>query len=323
MGNSASTEQMTTNQLDRHERTPRDAASDMASAHHSLDVDHFSINDPATPSSQSAMSSPASPASASAGVGGTSSSPVVVTAAPASLHPSGWTSSTSNNTGSSSPRPVPGRTGWVSSTGASSPWFSGSYSSSTSSSHQHGPPSMSQPSQTAQPSAAAAATAAQGPSAASTGAPHPTTRPHRPSISGPYYRARGHSVNQQQEPTEEDVLAYTHATFAPQPPSPSTSSTAHPPRLHLQQMTISTPSPAATNSPTTAKADTSTSSHGSAVPESTTSTPAISQTPAPNTTTPSTTSNVPTIITWSQGGKNVSVTGTFNGWKHKIKLVKR
>ncbi|KAI8143213.1 hypothetical protein BJV82DRAFT_668849 [Fennellomyces sp. T-0311] len=31
---------------------------------------------------------------------------------------------------------------------------------------------------------------------------------------------------------------------------------------------------------------------------------------------------VPTIITWSQGGQNVYVTGTFNGWKHKIKLVK-
>ena len=32
---------------------------------------------------------------------------------------------------------------------------------------------------------------------------------------------------------------------------------------------------------------------------------------------------VPTIITWSQGGHQVYVTGTFNGWKHKIKLVKR
>ncbi|ORZ03884.1 5'-AMP-activated protein kinase beta subunit, interation domain-domain-containing protein [Syncephalastrum racemosum] len=31
---------------------------------------------------------------------------------------------------------------------------------------------------------------------------------------------------------------------------------------------------------------------------------------------------VPTIITWAQGGQNVYVTGTFNGWKHKIKLVK-
>ncbi|KAI8096403.1 uncharacterized protein BX664DRAFT_257039, partial [Halteromyces radiatus] len=30
---------------------------------------------------------------------------------------------------------------------------------------------------------------------------------------------------------------------------------------------------------------------------------------------------VPTIITWSQGGNNVYVTGTFNGWKHKIKLI--
>ncbi|KAI9356689.1 5'-AMP-activated protein kinase beta subunit, interation domain-containing protein, partial [Pilaira anomala] len=31
---------------------------------------------------------------------------------------------------------------------------------------------------------------------------------------------------------------------------------------------------------------------------------------------------VPTIITWTQGGNNVYVTGTFNGWKQKIKLVK-
>ncbi|KAI7903382.1 uncharacterized protein BX663DRAFT_434145, partial [Cokeromyces recurvatus] len=31
---------------------------------------------------------------------------------------------------------------------------------------------------------------------------------------------------------------------------------------------------------------------------------------------------IPTIITWTQGGNNVYVTGTFNGWKHKIKLVK-
>ncbi|ORZ15899.1 hypothetical protein BCR42DRAFT_328104, partial [Absidia repens] len=28
------------------------------------------------------------------------------------------------------------------------------------------------------------------------------------------------------------------------------------------------------------------------------------------------------IITWSQGGNNVYVTGTFNGWKRKLKLVK-
>ncbi|KAI8583800.1 hypothetical protein K450DRAFT_220035 [Umbelopsis ramanniana AG] len=31
---------------------------------------------------------------------------------------------------------------------------------------------------------------------------------------------------------------------------------------------------------------------------------------------------VPTIITWTQGGNNVYVTGTFNGWKQKIHLVK-
>ncbi|KAI8366609.1 5'-AMP-activated protein kinase beta subunit, interation domain-containing protein [Blakeslea trispora] len=35
-----------------------------------------------------------------------------------------------------------------------------------------------------------------------------------------------------------------------------------------------------------------------------------------------TTEGVPTIITWSQGGHQVYVTGTFNGWKHKIKLIK-
>ena len=32
---------------------------------------------------------------------------------------------------------------------------------------------------------------------------------------------------------------------------------------------------------------------------------------------------IPTMISWSQGGHSVYVTGTFNGWKHKIKLVKR
>ncbi|KAI7867795.1 hypothetical protein BDF14DRAFT_1799111 [Spinellus fusiger] len=31
---------------------------------------------------------------------------------------------------------------------------------------------------------------------------------------------------------------------------------------------------------------------------------------------------VTTLITWTQGGHHVFVTGTFNGWKHKIKLVK-
>ncbi|KAG0316752.1 hypothetical protein BGZ99_006712 [Dissophora globulifera] len=32
--------------------------------------------------------------------------------------------------------------------------------------------------------------------------------------------------------------------------------------------------------------------------------------------------NVPTIITWSQGGANVYVTGTFNNWKQKVRLNK-
>ncbi|CAG8577326.1 10231_t:CDS:2 [Paraglomus brasilianum] len=31
---------------------------------------------------------------------------------------------------------------------------------------------------------------------------------------------------------------------------------------------------------------------------------------------------IPTIITWSQGGNNVCVTGTFNDWKHNIRLCK-
>ncbi|KAK9670846.1 hypothetical protein K7432_017368, partial [Basidiobolus ranarum] len=30
--------------------------------------------------------------------------------------------------------------------------------------------------------------------------------------------------------------------------------------------------------------------------------------------------HIPTIISWSHGGTNVYVTGTFNGWKHKIRL---
>lgn len=33
--------------------------------------------------------------------------------------------------------------------------------------------------------------------------------------------------------------------------------------------------------------------------------------------------HVPTIITWSQGGTNVYVTGTFNNWKQKVRLNKR
>ncbi|KAF9987407.1 galactose metabolism- protein [Modicella reniformis] len=32
--------------------------------------------------------------------------------------------------------------------------------------------------------------------------------------------------------------------------------------------------------------------------------------------------HVPTIITWSQGGTNVYVTGTFNNWKQKVRLNK-
>lgn len=31
---------------------------------------------------------------------------------------------------------------------------------------------------------------------------------------------------------------------------------------------------------------------------------------------------IPTLMTWTQGGKEVYVTGTFNDWKHKVKMVK-
>ncbi|KAI8976117.1 hypothetical protein BDB01DRAFT_765131 [Pilobolus umbonatus] len=42
----------------------------------------------------------------------------------------------------------------------------------------------------------------------------------------------------------------------------------------------------------------------------------------PTASSPPLNTGVPTIITWTQGGNNVYITGTFNGWKHKIKLVK-
>ncbi|KAG0188699.1 hypothetical protein DFQ28_004514 [Apophysomyces sp. BC1034] len=100
-----------------------------------------------------------------------------------------------------------GRSGWVSSTGATSPWVGSSLSSSASSNH-------------------------------------------RDSIRGPYYRARGMSIHRDSE-IDEDMS---------------------------QQQMVKSP-----------------------VYEA---------------------KGVPTLITWAQGGQNVYVTGTFNGWKHKIKLVK-
>ncbi|ORZ14635.1 5'-AMP-activated protein kinase beta subunit, interation domain-domain-containing protein [Absidia repens] len=196
---------------------------------------------------------------------------------------SGWTSSTSNTVPidtTSSPKPVPGKSGWVSSTGASSPWYGGGSLSSSASSTHHPQPSSASYQQQSQ-------------------------RSHRQSISGPYYRARGLSVNQQQEPTDEDMVSpSTSSTYQPpqptsQQPSPSVS-TAHqqkqPPRLQLQQLQLNSSSPASPVSYT--KSDT------------------FPKEKAP------TDSGVPTIITWTQGGDNVYVTGTFNGWKHKIKLVK-
>ncbi|KAI9273042.1 hypothetical protein BDA99DRAFT_533867 [Phascolomyces articulosus] len=109
-----------------------------------------------------------------------------------------------------------GKSGWVSSTGNTSPWYGGSLSSSASSHHRSD------------------------------------------SVRGPYYRTRGMSINREQEIEEEQSQQ-----------QPSTQ------RL---------------------------SRNRSIVHQSKT--------------------GIPTIISWSQGGHNVYVTGTFNGWKHKIKLVK-
>ncbi|ORX61424.1 AMPKBI-domain-containing protein [Hesseltinella vesiculosa] len=298
MGNSASTEQMASNQLNRQnsksskEMTHTDFASlsleEANKPTHPVGQQHTNI-DLTTPSTIAAAPSPTVVATSTPIVTHLpANTPTHATSLFSSSAQHGWTSSTSTAT-SSSPRPVPGKSGWVSSTGASSPWFSGSYSSSTSSSLQHPPSSLTQPPH-------------HGPT------PVVTQRPHRTSISGPYYRARGHSVNQQQEPTEDDILAYNpsstsqypHATFPAVQPSPTTSSSAsHPPRIQL-------PSPSILSfSPTTAsKIDTSSSS--------------VLSSPVA----PSVANGVPTIITWSQGGKNVYVTGTFNGWKQKIKLVK-
>ncbi|KAL0074551.1 5'-AMP-activated protein kinase beta subunit, interation domain-containing protein [Phycomyces blakesleeanus] len=81
----------------------------------------------------------------------------------------------------------------------------------------------------------------------------------RDSIHGPYYRARGMSINRDSEADEDSP--------APQQPI-------------LPKMI---------------------GQHKSNEPDS---------------------QGVTTLLTWTQGGNNVYVTGTFNGWKHKIKLVK-
>ncbi|KAI7897390.1 uncharacterized protein EV154DRAFT_557695 [Mucor mucedo] len=186
--------------------------------------------------------------------------------------------------------------GWVSSTGAASPWFG--YLSSSASSH------------------------------------------HRASISGPYYRTRGMSVTRDNENDEDlsNIIA--------------SSSLSSPPKADEPVITIDEPVTADTTTTDTPTNDSPTDDalkiNTSSKDKSTDDTPtddAIAVQPVPsisntststtatNTTTntataqpsapPSTTSHgVPTIITWTQGGNNVYVTGTFNGWKHKIKLVK-
>ncbi|KAK4510711.1 Transcription initiation protein spt3 [Mucor velutinosus] len=136
------------------------------------------------------------------------------------------------------------KSGWVSSTGAASPWY-GSLSSSTSSSH------------------------------------------HRASISGPYYRTRGMSVTRDSE-NDEDLTNIITST---------SSNTAANSISNTQQTSPTNSTQAASNASTATAA-------------------------ATKTTTPTTNQGVPTIITWTQGGNNVYITGTFNGWKHKIKLVK-
>ncbi|KAG0763989.1 hypothetical protein G6F57_007785 [Rhizopus arrhizus] len=100
--------------------------------------------------------------------------------------------------------------------------------------------------------------------------------PHRASISGPYYRARGMSVTARDSENDEDLMI------------PSTAS-----NIIVNNNTAAN---------TTANA-----ANTAAGPANLATMPA---------------QGVPTIITWTQGGNNVYVTGTFNGWKHKIKLVK-
>ncbi|CDH59669.1 5-amp-activated protein kinase subunit beta-2 [Lichtheimia corymbifera JMRC:FSU:9682] len=129
------------------------------------------------------------------------------------------TAPTTATTTTHAPRAVPlstGKSGWVSSTGNTSPWYGGSLSSSTSSHHRSD------------------------------------------SVRGPYYRARAMSVNRDSEADDESSSTITQQRF-----------NRNPSMIRDSQQ-----------------------------------------------------KGIPTIITWAQGGQNVYVTGTFNGWKHKIKLVK-
>ncbi|CDS09494.1 hypothetical protein LRAMOSA10854 [Lichtheimia ramosa] len=131
------------------------------------------------------------------------------------------TTTTTPATTTHAPRAVPlstGKSGWVSSTGNTSPWYGGSLSSSTSSHHRSD------------------------------------------SVRGPYYRARAMSVNRDSEADDESSSSMTQQQQR---------FTRNPSMIRDSQQ-----------------------------------------------------KGIPTIITWAQGGQNVYVTGTFNGWKHKIKLVK-
>lgn len=138
-----------------------------------------------------------------------------------------------------------GKSGWVSSTGAASPWY-GSLGSSASSHH-------------------------------------------RASISGPYYRTRGMSVTRDNENDEDlsNIIANTPTNASNMNPP----TTSQPPLFTAQNQGISI------NSILKKKLKLKTCFFLCV--------------------------GVPTIITWTQGGNNVYVTGTFNGWKQKIKLVKR
>ncbi|CAO0792521.1 unnamed protein product [Mucor circinelloides] len=107
---------------------------------------------------------------------------------------------------------------------------------------------------------------------------------HRASISGPYYRTRGMSVTRDSE-NDEDLTNIITST---------SSNTAANSISNAQQTSPTNSTQVTSNAPTAAT----------------------------TTTTSTTNQGVPTIITWTQGGNNVYITGTFNGWKHKIKLVK-
>ncbi|OBZ90988.1 5'-AMP-activated protein kinase subunit beta-2 [Choanephora cucurbitarum] len=114
----------------------------------------------------------------------------------------------------------------------------------------------------------------------------------RASISGPYYRTRGMSITRDSENDEDYPHIQTQSTFEPNDLSkPSTLQ----PQPQSQQQPQQQPQP-------------------QPQPQQQQQQPQLQQQQQQQ--------GVPTIITWSQGGHQVYVTGTFNGWKHKIKLVK-